>query len=228
MTRRARLGSRARLGVALALALSPAAVHAHLGHVVQRAERYLKLDVSGNQARLVVSLNLGPPETESVLGRADSNQDGEVDAGERDAYLAEWGRGLENELSVRVGGREIPIRFGEPFLQPIGPVRAVDGTVEMVGTFPIPAETDAPVRVDVADGMRVETFDRTDISFRVRDGARVTEVGLGLEGAEGGRSVPVDGVPAWAHDPNGRALSERVLCTRQRPAGRRAGAGGSR
>ena len=56
---------RALLGLALLLWASPAS--AHVGHVILRAERYLKLDVAGRDARVVVSLTLGEGEGRRVL-----------------------------------------------------------------------------------------------------------------------------------------------------------------
>ena len=98
---------------------------------------------------------------------------------ERDAYLAEWGRGLREELVVQVGGEPVPVAFTDAYLQPTGEVVAADGAVEIVGHFVIPGGGEAPVTIQVRDGMRVEIFDRTDFTFRARDGATLQATGLG-------------------------------------------------
>ena len=49
---------------------------AHLGHVIQQAERYIKLDVSGYRVRVVVSLTLGAQEMSRVMHQADTDQNG--------------------------------------------------------------------------------------------------------------------------------------------------------
>ena len=164
------------LGALLWCALVPSAATAHLGHVVQRAERYLKLDVSGHQVRLVVSLSLGASETARLMQEADSDADGIVTEPERDQFMASWGEGLRVELPVTVDGRSVDVRFGDAFMQPLGAISARDGSVEMVGVFELEG---GEQEIVVRDGMRTETFDRTDLSFRARDGARLIASGVG-------------------------------------------------
>ena len=167
------------VAVAAGILVSAVPARAHLGHVVQRAERYLKLDLSGFEGRLVASLNLGPTETLHIMERADADGDGAVSAAERDAYLSEWARGLRDELVVTAAGDRLPVAWGDAYMQPIGEVASVDGAVELVGRFVVPGGAEGPVSLAVRDGMRVETFDRTDISFRARDGAELRATGLG-------------------------------------------------
>lgn len=154
---------------------------AHLGHVILRAERYLKLDVAGNQARVVVSLTLGEEEGRRVLEVADTDGDDEVSSAEADAYLAQWAEGLRAEIPVRVDGERIAPRWGEGYLDPIGRVRAAPVTVEMIGRF----ELDGERTVAIEDAMvRREVFDRTDVAFRARDGAEVVASGTDAEPRE--------------------------------------------
>jgi hypothetical protein len=162
--------------VLLAAVLAPAGhAAAHLGHIVLNAERYLKLDATDADTRLVVSLTLGAAEGRRVLEAADGDHDGEVSQPEADAYLAEWGRGLHDELPVEVDGQPIDVSFAEPFLDPIGRVAAVPVTVEMVAHLPVSSRH---ARIVVRDQMvRRETYDRTEIAFRAHDGAEVVHAG---------------------------------------------------
>ncbi len=117
-----RLVSRSGLGLALALGcalLLASPARAHLGHTIGRAERYLKIDVAGHEARFVVSLTLGAREGGRLLGEADTNGDGRVDEAERDAYLSQWAAGLHEELPVTLDGGPVELSFGEPFMDPI-------------------------------------------------------------------------------------------------------------
>jgi hypothetical protein len=189
-----------RLACALALSSLAVASHAqaHLGHIVVSAERYLKIDASEADTRLVVSLTLGETEGRRVLEAADVDRDGEVTQGEADAYLAEWGRGLHDELPVEVDGASVEVAFSEPFLDPIGRVRAVAVTVEMVAHLPV---TSREARITVRDQMvRRESYDRTEVAFRAHDGAEVIAAGEGVEptsreldlafGRTAGRAMP--------------------------------------
>lgn len=160
----------------LALVTYPVIAQAHLGHVVQQAERYIKLDVSGYQVRVVVSLSLGARETSRVMQQSDADRNGWVSPEERDAYMALWGDGLREELAVEVDGEPVDVLYGEAFMQPIGPVAAVDGAVEMVGVFLLDG---GEHRITVRDNMPLEPFDRTDLSFRTRDGATLLASGIG-------------------------------------------------
>jgi len=151
------------------------AAHAHIGHVIMRAERYLKLDIAGNDARVVVSLTLGADEGRRVLEAADASGDGEVSAPEADAYLAQWAQGLATELPVSVGSQPLELTWGEGYFEPIGAVRRTPLTIEMIARFEL--EGEQTVRFE--DRMvRREVFDRTDVAFRTRDGARLLASGV--------------------------------------------------
>lgn len=149
---------------------------AHLGHVVTRAERYLKIDASDAETRVVVSLMLAAEEGERVLRAADGNGDGVVDAGERDAYLAQWGEGLRTELPLTLDGVSTPLAFAEGFLDPIGVVRPVPVVAEMTARIPTLHREHV---IELGDAMRRETFDRTDVAFRAHDGASLVASGRG-------------------------------------------------
>lgn len=176
--RRSKLGGVAAASLALAsLVALPA--HAHLGHEVARAERYLKLDVAGRSARLVVSLTLGAREGARLLAAADTDGSGAVSEAERDAYLAEWGAGLERELPVTVDGKRIELSWGEPYMDPIGPVRPLPVTVELVARFELDGGRQT-IRLEDRV-VRREIYDRTDVAFRTRDDATLIASGLGEE-----------------------------------------------
>lgn len=161
-----------------------------------RAERYLKLDVGESGARVVVSLTLGPEEMERILTAADKDGDGAVSEAEKSAYMNEWGAGLVTELPVEVDGTSTPVRWGEPFFEPVGAVRPEPGTVEMVGTFPVEGGEHV---ITVRDRMRIEPYDRTDVAFRAREPVVLVASGIGsssprevLADAAYGRDLPAD------------------------------------
>lgn len=164
---------------------------AHLGHVVLRAERYLKFDAEPEGVRLVVSLTLGPSETMRIAEAADANADGEITAQEADAYMAEWGEGLRTELPVSVDGEPIDLQWGEPYYDPIGPIRPVPGAVEMVAHVEL-----SPGRhcVSIDDRMQIEKFDRTDVAFEGQPGTQTVFSGVG--------DAPSEWVRALAYGPN--------------------------
>ena len=172
---------RAVIGALALVLLQPATSRAHLGHTVQQAERYLKLDVSGYKVRLVVSLTLGARETARLMEQADRNRDGWVSPQERDEHMAQWGDGLRDELRVSVDGRAVDVTYGEAFMQPIGEIVATEGSVEMVGVFDLDGGEQVVV---VEDRMPMQGFERTDFSFRARDGATLVASGIGDSPAE--------------------------------------------
>lgn len=147
-----------------------------MGHVILRAERYVKLDVSARDVRVVVSLTLGDDEGRRVLTSADADGDGRVTSGEADAYLAQWAAGLRRELPLEVDGRELAVVWGEGYFEPIGAVRATPLTVEMVARFEL-AGGEHTVRL-VDRMVRREVFERTDVAFEVRDGAELLASGV--------------------------------------------------
>jgi hypothetical protein len=144
--------------------------------VILRAERYLKLDVSARDARVVVSLTLGEDEGRRVLSAADADGDGRVTSGEADAYLAQWAAGLRREVPIEVDGRELAVAWAEGYFEPIGAVRATPLTVEMVARFEL-AGGEQTVRL-VDRMVRREVFERTDVAFDVRDGAELLASGV--------------------------------------------------
>ncbi len=181
------------VGAALAGALSlvyASPARAHLGHVVDRAERYVKLDVTPGDARIVVSLTLGPAEMASVLGAADADRDGRVTDEEADAYVRTWSAGLDEELAVRIGGERVDLVWGEPFLEPAGAVRPVVGTVELVGHAVLGA---GRVPIVFEDRMQRPVFDRTDVSLEARNGVHLVAAGPG--------EAPAGNVPRFAFGP---------------------------
>lgn len=167
--------------MALALSLAVLAfltshVSAHLGHVILRAERYLKLDASDSDTRLVVSLTLGPEEGARILGAADTNGDQTVSAPESDAYLAQWGAGLVADVPVEIDGVAQVPEWTEGYMEPVGPVAPRALTVEITAHLPLTGQEHV---VRFRDHMRREVFERTDVAFRAHDGAELVVAGVG-------------------------------------------------
>lgn len=187
-------------GVALALVALGAAgaspVAAHLGHVVLRAERYLKVDVAREEARVVVSLALGPDEAVRVLRAADADADGAVTRDEASRYLAQWGDGLRTDLPIEVDGAPIAATWTDGWLDPVGRIERVPLNVEMVAHVPLEPGRH---RVTIHDRMRVETFERTDVAFEVRDGVALV--------ASGDGEHPTEPTPALTYGPRAPARS---------------------
>ena len=170
--------------------IQPSIAHGHLGHEVQTAERYLKVDFSDDHVRVVVSLMLGPLEARRVLMVADRDSgdgDGELTTAEADAYMARWGEGLVADLPIELDGEQVAVTWAEAYLDPTGPISARPATVEMVARLPLP---EGQHRITLRDRMRRETFDRTDVAFRAREGAELV--------AGGASESPEDRVPALA------------------------------
>jgi hypothetical protein len=120
---------------------------------------------------------MGPGEMYSVLAAADADgdRDGRVTPEEATAYLDRWGEGLTEELPIELNGRRVQVAWAEGHLAPLGPVRAVPGVVEMVARVPLDGGRHTLV---VRDRMRPEVADRTDVAFRVRDGAELIASGV--------------------------------------------------
>ncbi|MDQ3032603.1 MAG: hypothetical protein M3Y87_09320 [Myxococcota bacterium] len=170
--RRGALAAAVLLTIALALS---APARAHVGHVISRAERYLKLDATERDTRVVVSLMLGADEGERVLAAADADGDREVTRSEADAYLAQWGEGLRDELPITIDGERVALTWTDGWLDPIGRVRPIGLTIEMVAHLPVEAREHAIVLEDRM--VRREIFDRTDVAFRAHDGAELVACG---------------------------------------------------
>lgn len=161
--------------------MGPTVARAHLGHAVQSAERYLKVDFEGGHVRVVVSLMLGPGEAARVLrvaDREDGDGDGTLTPTEADAYLARWGVGLGEDLVLELDGAAVRVDWGEAYLDPSGPISHRPATVEMIARVPLSAGEHHLV---LRDGMRRETFERTDVAFSGHDGAELVASGVGEE-----------------------------------------------
>lgn len=162
----------------LAVALLPAAgVHAHLGHLVLRAERYVKIDVAPGEVRVVVSLMLGPSETRRALEPADTDADGSVSRAEADGYLVGWAAELQREMTLTIDGAPAEgVVWRDGVLEPIGPIAAQPLTVEMIAHVPMGGGAHT---IRVRDGMDLSRLERTDVAFHARDGATLLRSGLG-------------------------------------------------
>ena len=174
---RERQGTRCATAAALVvLMLAAGHASAHLGHVILRAERYLKLDLSDTDTRFVVSLTLGPEEGARILAAADANSDHDVSPAESEAYLAQWGTGLVSDVPIEIDGAAYVPTWTEGYMEPIGPVTPGALTVEITAHLPVlgPEHT-----ILFRDHMRREVFDRTDVAFRAHDGAELILAGPG-------------------------------------------------
>ncbi|MEM9189729.1 MAG: hypothetical protein AAGF12_11170 [Myxococcota bacterium] len=149
---------------------------AHLGHVVNRAERYLKVEANDESFRLVVSLTLGADETLRIMNAADEDGDGTVTQAEADRYMAAWGEGLKKELPIERSGEATPVDWGQPYFDPIGPLVRRPGTVEMIAILPHDGGVES---LTLIDRMRVEPYDRTDVVFRTQEQAKLLASGSG-------------------------------------------------
>jgi hypothetical protein len=173
-------GRRGRALAALAFPLclaAPERAHAHLGHLVLRAERYVKIDAAPGELRVVVSLMLGPSEARSALEPADTDGDGSLSRAEADAYLAGWGAELEREVRIELDDAPADgVVWRDGVLEPVGPIAAQPVTVERIAHVPLPGGEHV---VRVRDAMDVARFERTDVVFQARDGATLSRAGLG-------------------------------------------------
>lgn len=158
--------------------LFAAPAFAHVGHDVQRAERYLKFELEGSQLRVVVTMTLGRTAMLGALQRADENHDGTVSRQESEAYLAAWTASLSDALPLFVDGERVPLTWGSPYMAPIGVVTQVEGAVEAVAVLPFDAQLfDEEHLVVLQDHMEVPEFERTDVRF-VGDAEAMPLVGL--------------------------------------------------
>ncbi len=187
--------------------LSVGQARAHLGHTITRAERYLKIDASESDTRVVVSLTLGASEGMRLLESADANQDGTVSQAEADAHLETWGEGLREELPIEVNGERVEVTWTDAFMDPIGEVRALPLTLEMVAHVPVDARE---ATITVRDAMvRREIFERTDVGFQAHDGAELVASGSADE-ALADRHMALSFGPSAGHPmPTGIAASFR-------------------
>ena len=180
-----RAGRRGGALAALALPLclsAPERAQAHLGHLVLRAERYVKIDAAPGELRVVVSLMLGPSEARLALEPADTSGDGSLSRSEADAYLAGWGAELERELRIELDDAPAEgVVWRDGILEPIGPIAAQPVTVERVAHVPLPGGEHV---VRVRDAMEVARFERTDVVFQARDGATLARAGFGASPAD--------------------------------------------
>jgi hypothetical protein len=196
--------------VALSLSFTSSDASAHLGHVILRAERYLKLDATDRDTRLVVSLTLGPDEGARILAEADANADHTVSSSESDAYLAQWGQGLVTDVPIEIDGAPYVPTWTEGYMEPIGPVTAHALTVEITAHLPA---TGPEHVLQFRDRMRREVFDRTDVAFRAHDGAELIASGGGEAPTELTRDIAFGSADEHAPD----VFAARVRFPRHEP-----------
>ncbi len=166
------------IAVAGVLFVAAPAARAHVGHVVIRATRYLKIEAAADHVRVVVSLSLGEAEGRRIMVDADTDGDNELTQSEADAYVQRWAEGLRHELPLAVDGEDVELSWDEGhYFDPIGSVRAVPTAIEVVARWPLTGGEHALALRD--EMVRPETFERTDVAFRVRDGAELLASGIG-------------------------------------------------
>jgi hypothetical protein len=120
----------------------------------------------------------------SIADREGGDGDGTLTEADADADLAVWGDGLVTDLPVEVDGEPVVVQWGEPYLDPTGAIAPRPATVEMVARIPLAA---GEHRITMRDRMQRETYDRTDVAFRVRESAEL--VASGAEEDPEGRAV---------------------------------------
>lgn len=154
-----------------AILVAASTAEAHLGHAVERAERYLKLELREREVRLVVTLTLGEVEGEALLRAADEDGDGRVSDEEATEHLGRWAAALEEEIVLRANGTRIPLHFGDGFFDPKGRARRAVATLEMVGRGRLPPGN---ATLELEDRMaRRDAFERTDVSLVARPPVRI-------------------------------------------------------
>ena len=141
-----------------------------------RAERYLKIDVSADETRIVVSLTYGPAEASRLLAEADQDQDGQVSRQEGDAFISRWTDALAAELPIEIDGTRVHAVWNDRAFDPIGPIRASSASVEAVAHLVMESGTH---RITLRDRMAIRGLDRTDVAIGARDGARMVASGFG-------------------------------------------------
>ncbi len=166
--------SLASAALGLALALVSANASAHLGHVVENAERYVKLDAHEGELRVVVSITLGAAEGRRALDAADTNEDGRLDDAEVDAHVRGYADTLDRDLRLTIDDAPMPWRLASLRISPRGPAvpRAVEFEVRQTlreGTH----------RLTLHDSGEGPSFDRTDVALHAREGARLEASGAG-------------------------------------------------
>lgn len=171
---------------------------AHVGHVVSRAERYIKFDVRPDGLRLVVSMSYGPAQSLLAMRDGDANEDGELTQAEADGYMERWTDALAEGLVVSVNGQPQPMVFAEPYFDPLGTVRAAPGAVEAVAMLQL---SPGSYTVEVEDRMATRNVDRTDVVFRAATGGEL----LG-----GGRDEALPEPSAVAYGPSNDPI--RLVC----------------
>ena len=165
--------------IVLAITSLGGGASAHLGHTITTGERYLKLDATEADTRVVVSLVLGADEGQRLLREADRDGDGVVSEPEAQGHLARWAAGLENELTLAIDGEPADTTWTDGWLEPVGPVGRRAVTVELVAHVPLEGPEHTVVLTDGMVGR--ERFDRTDVAFRARQGAMLMACGTERE-----------------------------------------------
>ncbi|MFT5355316.1 MAG: hypothetical protein ACI9KE_002532, partial [Polyangiales bacterium] len=189
---------------------APPHAEAHLGHVVLRAERYLKFDVEPAALRVVASLTLGPTEMARIMRDADTSGDGSIDGSEADAYMQTWGNGLAEELRIEVDGEAVAVVWGDAYFDPQGVIRSEAGSVEMVARVELDPGTH---RIRLSDSMPTEALDRSDIVIRTQPGGSVHDCSHGERSHD--CESPIALPPATASEDIGLSIDVAGLRTWQ-------------
>lgn len=192
------------------LLLCPVA-RAHLGHLTLRAERYLKLDVQASAVRVVMSLQLEGEEALRARDHVDADDDGTMTQAEVAAALDAWRGQLRRELALSIDGRPARATWDEGVIVPLGPVRPVSTTLELVTRVPLPGAAER-VRIELRDALTFAGLQSTELRLEPGDGVRFE-----LADVAPGRNVSRRMTLAELA-PNARPRTIVVVARRPRPA----------
>ncbi len=92
--------------------------------------------------------------------------------------MGRWAEGLQTDLPVTIDGEAVTLAWGEPYFDPLGAVRPVNGSVEMVAHHELDGGEHTIV---LTDDMRLEALERTDVRLTVEPPAELLAAGPGAE-----------------------------------------------
>lgn len=97
--------------VAIVCAIPWATPHAHIGPSTRENNRYLKLTLYGNRARLLYTVYLGQQPGRQARLRMDADGNGAIDEAEARAFGRELGATVAANLELRVDGAPVAARW---------------------------------------------------------------------------------------------------------------------
>jgi len=152
---------------------------AHPDHGPTMGERYLRLEVDEDRARLVYGLTYTARFGRNVRAARDQNSDGRIDEGEHSAIAREHARSIGAGVEARVDGQVQTISWAETYVGPVdGPITATPLAIESSGTIALDSEA---THLSIHDGAEFEGVYRTSAEIEAVRGVELTAAGRGLE-----------------------------------------------